>query len=190
MDLVEKRYGGGTFVTSLDPRLLAEPINFLLQVDPMAFEHLFEVRLVLEIAAARIGATRMTEDRLYRLGQLTADAQRVFGQLSRYRQYDFEIHTAIIEATGNPIYVRLYNSIADLSAESPKRTTRLRAPAQREHEDHVATVAALRAKDPGAAADAMERHLTGRRGVFGAVTAPTRVVPSGRQREDRHRRQE
>ena len=62
-------------------RLLAEPINFLLQVDPMAFEHLFEVRLVLEIAAARIGATRMTEDRLYRLGQLTAEAQRVFGQL-------------------------------------------------------------------------------------------------------------
>jgi GntR family transcriptional regulator, transcriptional repressor for pyruvate dehydrogenase complex len=151
---------------------------------------LFEVRLVLEIAAARIGATRMTEDRLDRLGQLTADAQRVLGQPLRYLQYDLQIHSAIIEATGNPIYVRLYNSIADLSSESPKRTTRSPATRQREHEDHVAIVAALRAKDPGAAADAMEKHLTGMRGAFGAVAAPTRVVPSGRQREDRHRRQD
>ena len=189
MNLVEKRHGGGTFVTSLDPRLLAEPINFLLQVDPMAFEHLFEVRLVLEVAAARIGATRMTPDRIDRLGQLTADAQRALGQPSRYLQYDFDIHTAIVEATDNPIYLSLYHSIADLSIESRKRTARSQATRQRAHEDHVAIVAAFRARDPGAAAEAMEEHLNRMWGALDAVGAGTRARPSV-SRLDGHRRQE
>ena len=34
MNVVEPRHGGGTYVTSLDPRLLARPINFLLQIEP------------------------------------------------------------------------------------------------------------------------------------------------------------
>ena len=34
MNVVEPRHGGGTYVTSLDPTLLAQPINFLLQVEP------------------------------------------------------------------------------------------------------------------------------------------------------------
>ena len=125
MNLVEKRHGGGTFVTSLDPRLLAEPINFLLQVDPMAFEHLFEVRLVLEVAA---GADRRHPhdagpDRPFGPTNGGRPA-RVLGQPSRYLQYDFDIHTAIVEATDNPIYLSLYHSIADLSIESRKRTAR------------------------------------------------------------------
>ena len=50
MNVVEPRHGGGTYVTSLDPRLLARPINFLLQVEPRTFLHLFEVRQVLEVS--------------------------------------------------------------------------------------------------------------------------------------------
>ena len=62
MNVVEPRHGGGTYVTSLEPRLLARPINFLLQVEPRTFLYLFEVRQVLEVAAARLAAPLMTDE--------------------------------------------------------------------------------------------------------------------------------
>ena len=147
MNLVETRHGGGTFVTSLDPRLLAQPINFLLQVDPTSLSHLFDVRIVLEVGAARLAAPRITDTDLAHLeGLAAAAAQSALNEPSRYIDFDFQIHTAIVEATGNPIYLSLYRSIAELSIESRKRTARRAATRRRAHEDHLAILAALTAE--------------------------------------------
>ena len=127
LNVVEPRHGGGTYVTSLDPRQLAQPINFLLQLDVLA--------------------------------ELTEQAGRVAGRPAQFLQLDFDIHTAIIEATGNPIYISLYQSIADLSIESRKRTARDPVTRQRAHQGHLAIVAALREHDSEAAAEAMRDHL-------------------------------
>lgn len=159
LNVVEPRHGGGTYVTSLDPRQLAQPINFLLQVDRMAFRHLLEVRQVLEVGAARLAAPRITADQLEALADLTEQAERVMGRPAQFLQLDFDIHTAIIEATGNPIYISLYQSITDLSIESRKRTARDPAVRRHAHEGHLAIVAALRARDSEAAAQAMHGHL-------------------------------
>jgi GntR family transcriptional regulator, transcriptional repressor for pyruvate dehydrogenase complex len=64
MNVVEARHGGGTYLTSLHPRLLARPINFLLQVEPTNFLALPEVRAVLEVGAARLAAPRVTDEAL------------------------------------------------------------------------------------------------------------------------------
>ena len=159
LNVVEPRHGGGTYVTSLDPRQLAQPINFLLQVDRMAFRHLLEVRQVLEVGAARLAAPRITAEQLDALADLTEQAERVTGRPAQFLQLDFDIHTAIIEATGNPIYISLYQSIAELSIESRKRTARDPAVRQHAHQGHLAIVAALRAHDGEAAAQAMHGHL-------------------------------
>jgi GntR family transcriptional regulator, transcriptional repressor for pyruvate dehydrogenase complex len=159
LNVVEPRHGGGTYITSLDPRQLAQPINFLLQVDRMAFRHLLEVRQVLEVGAARLAAPRITDDELVALRELTEQADRVVGRPAQFLQLDFEIHTAIIEATGNPIYISLYQSIADLSLESRKRTARSPETRRAAHAGHLAIVAALSTRDGNAAAAAMHDHL-------------------------------
>jgi GntR family transcriptional repressor for pyruvate dehydrogenase complex len=153
------RHGGGTYVTSLDPRQLAQPINFLLQVDRMAFRHLLEVRQVLEVGAARLAAPRITDAQLTALRDLAEQAGRVIGRPAQFLQFDFEIHTAIIEATGNPIYISLYQSIADLSLESRKRTARSPATRRDAHTGHLTIIAALSTRDADAAAAAMHDHL-------------------------------
>jgi GntR family transcriptional regulator, transcriptional repressor for pyruvate dehydrogenase complex len=159
MNVVEPRHGGGTYVTSLDPRLLAQPVSFLLQVDPTAFRHLHEVRQVLEVGAARLAAPRISADVLAHLGELADAATQALPDPARYLELDYQIHTAIIEATGNPIYISLYESIADLSLESRKQTAQNPAVRQRAHEDHLAIIAALREHDPAAAGQAMSSHL-------------------------------
>jgi GntR family transcriptional repressor for pyruvate dehydrogenase complex len=159
LNVVEPRHGGGTYVTSLDPRQLAQPINFLLQVDRMAFRHLLEVRQVLEVGAARLAAPRISDEELAALHELTEQAGRVVGRPAQFLRFDFDIHTAIIEATGNPIYISLYQSIADLSLESRKRTARSPATRRDAHTGHLAIVAALASHDGDAAAAAMHDHL-------------------------------
>ncbi len=159
LNVVEPRHGGGTFVTSLQPRELAQPINFLLQVDRMAFRHLLEVRQVLEVGAARLAAPRITDDQLAGLRDLTEQAELALGLPEPFLAFDFDIHTAIIEATGNPIYLSLYQSIADLSLEGRKRTARSAATRRAAHVGHLAIVAALSTRDGDAAAAAMRDHL-------------------------------
>ncbi len=159
LNVVEPRHGGGTYVTSLDPRQLAQPINFLLQVDRMAFRHLLEVRQVLEVGAARLAAPRITDDQLAALRRLTEQAERVIGRPAQFLRLDFEIHTVIIEATGNPIYISLYQSIADLSIESRRRTAQSPDTRRDAHIGHLAIVAALTSRDADAAAAAMHDHL-------------------------------
>jgi len=171
MNVVEPRHGGGTYVTSLDPRLLARPINFLLQIEPRTFLHLFEVRQVLEVAAARLAAPKMTDELVAELQELADAAARALRRPARYSELDFELHTKIIESTGNPIYLSLYQSIADLLLESRRRTARIPAVRHQAHEDHLAIVAALRDRDPEGAARAMQRHLEGMRTVLDEMLA-------------------
>ena len=121
MNVVEPRHGGGTYVTSLDPTLLARPINFLLQVEPRTFLHLFEVRQVLEVSAARLAAPKMTNEAVEQMQRLADQAAAALRQPDRYADLDFELHTKIVEAMENPIYLSLYQSISDLLLESRRR---------------------------------------------------------------------
>jgi GntR family transcriptional regulator, transcriptional repressor for pyruvate dehydrogenase complex len=181
MNVVEPRHGGGTYVTSLDPWLLARPINFLLQIEPSSFLDLFEVRQVLEVAAARLAATRITDDMVSALGELADAAAAALRQPARYSELDFELHSKVVEATGNPIYLSLYESISDLLLEARRRTARVPAARDQDHDEHLAIVAALRAGDADAAAEAMHDHLERMRRVLDGMFGEDERAP--RQKE-------
>src|SRR5438067_5760864 len=61
LNILESRHGNGTFVTSLDPELLAEPIDFVLKVNESALDALFEARKVVEAGVAALAAERATD---------------------------------------------------------------------------------------------------------------------------------
>src|SRR5439155_25898864 len=52
LNILESRHGEGTFVSSLEPDLLTEPIDFVLQVNDGGLRALFEARRVLEAGGA------------------------------------------------------------------------------------------------------------------------------------------
>lgn len=159
MNVVESRHGGGTYVTSLDPVLLAQPISFLMNVDPLGMHHLFEVRRVLEVEAARIAAVLIGDDEVHALQQIVDEAMAVMGDPERYAELDFALHTRIVEATENPIYIGLYNSVSEFSLESRRSTAKAPKVRRNAHESHVRIVAALAARDAALAATAMRDHL-------------------------------
>ncbi|MEZ4768608.1 MAG: GntR family transcriptional regulator [Caldilineales bacterium] len=58
MNVLEIRQGDGAYVTSLEPDLLVEHLDFVISLDDSTIHHLFEVRRILETGIAQLAAQR------------------------------------------------------------------------------------------------------------------------------------
>ncbi len=110
--VLEVRQGDGTYVSSLEPDLLLESTGFVthLLLGDTALE-LFEVRRLLEGAAAALAAARITETgraELTRMLDRMAQAEGV----EELVEADVGFHAVIARATGNAVLTSLLASLS------------------------------------------------------------------------------
>jgi DNA-binding FadR family transcriptional regulator len=151
LNIVESRHGDGTYVTSLEPALLAAPIDFLLRVDEGGLAALTDARQALESGIAELAAARATGDGIGKLQELT--------DVDRCIELDLAFHRELAAAARSPILASLVVTMAALGIQSRAHTAqsgRMRAAA---HDDYVAISDAVAAHDPVAARAAMVSHL-------------------------------
>jgi GntR family transcriptional regulator, transcriptional repressor for pyruvate dehydrogenase complex len=159
LGVCEMRHGTGTYVSSLEPDLLVRPLSFVLSLSDGGFDQLFEARKVVEPAIAALAARRIDDATLDRLDALAMRAGAVVESAEAFLVADMELHDAIRVAAGNAILGRFMESIQALGVASRQATGSRREVRDQSVRDHEAIVAALRAHDPAAAADAMHLHL-------------------------------
>jgi GntR family transcriptional regulator, transcriptional repressor for pyruvate dehydrogenase complex len=159
LGVTEMRHGTGTYVSSLEPELLVRHLSFVLSLSEHGSDQLFEARKVVEPAIAALAAARIDDAMLDRLDALVTRADAVIENADAFLVADVELHDVIREAAGNAILGRFMESIHSLGLASRKATGAKRGVRERTVEDHRAIVAALRARDGEAAADAMHHHL-------------------------------
>lgn len=159
LNLLVTRQGAGTYVTSLDPALLMQPLHFAIQLNKSTLSSLFEARAVIESAAAGLAATRITDDQLSRLAEVTAGASAVVDDPEAFLLADYQIHDAVTAAAANPLLSHMCTAIATLSLDSRRLTAQSRSTRLLAREDHTRIVAALRSRDSAASRNAMASHL-------------------------------
>jgi GntR family transcriptional repressor for pyruvate dehydrogenase complex len=159
LGVTEMRHGTGTYVSSLEPDLLVRPLSFVLSLSDGGFDQLFEARKVVEPAMAALAARRIDDETLDRLDALITRADAVIENAEAFLVADVELHDVIRETAANAILGRFMESIHALALASRKATGARRAVRDQTVKDHRAIVAALRARDPDAAAAAMHQHL-------------------------------
>jgi GntR family transcriptional regulator, transcriptional repressor for pyruvate dehydrogenase complex len=159
LNILESRHGEGTFVSSLEPELLAEPIDFLLQINEDAIYSLFEARRVLEAGVAALAAVRASDLELAELEDFARDGRAKVNDVDRFIEHDVEFHARIRRAARSPILSSLLASVSALSYESRRRTAHSAAVRGRALADHQAMVKTLKKRDPEAAHRAMVAHL-------------------------------
>ena len=110
--VLDVRRGDGTYVTSLEPRLLLEVMSFVvdLHADSSILE-LFAVRRILEPAAAGMAATRMTAPVLAEL-RATIDRVDTSTSVEGLVEHDLWFHGAIAAAAGNAYLATLIGSLS------------------------------------------------------------------------------
>lgn len=159
MNVVEIRHGNGTYVTSLEPSLLVEHLEFVFSLEDTTFVHLLEARKILEVGNAEMAACRITDQELAGLGDCLARAESCVNDFKAFLETDLELHERITAAARNPVMSRFMAMVSRLGIASRQRTVELPGVAGRSLADHRAIVKALCAHDPEAAAQAMLKHL-------------------------------
>jgi DNA-binding FadR family transcriptional regulator len=159
MNILEVRQGAGTFVTSLEPELLVEHLDFVLSLEDSTLLELFEARKIVELGIVALAAERITDEELADLEVGLARSRQAEDHPVDFLQADVALHKTITRAARNPIMSRVVDSISRLGLVSRSRTVEIPGVRSRTIEDHRAIVAALKARDPEAAQVAMLQHL-------------------------------
>ena len=163
MGVLETRRGDGTYVTSLDSRLLLAPMGFMIDLQsPERLHQLHAVRRVLESEAAARAALKITPDQL---AQAAAVLERVRGQVfadvvtddEAIMQADAAFHRIVAHASQNGPLAALVDALTDAAFAGRRRI----GPelARRAYEGHTAILHALKQGNPDRARLLMSHHL-------------------------------
>ena len=160
--ILDVRRGDGTYVTSLEPRLLTEAVAFIVDLhqDTSVLE-LFEVRRILEPAAAAIAARRISSDELAMLGASLATV-RSDTSVEDLVAHDLEFHRIIAQASGNGYLASLLDGLSGRTVRARiwRGLTEERA-VTRTIEEHAAIVEALGRGDSELARSLLTVHIAG-----------------------------
>ncbi|MGA5299704.1 FadR/GntR family transcriptional regulator [Nucisporomicrobium flavum] len=179
--VLEVRRGNGTFVTSLEPRLLLQGISSAVELLRGAtMLELTEVRRLFESAATGLAASRMSPRQLAEVrGHLEA-MRAAANDVELLNQHDAAFHRAVVAATGNETLSTVLDGISS-------RTLRARVwrglvdadAADRTLREHEAIYDALAAGDPIRAQAAALMHITTTENWLRAHLRDDTDLPSG-----------
>ncbi|MBE1877435.1 FadR/GntR family transcriptional regulator [Myceligenerans pegani] len=160
--VLDVRRGDGTYVTSLEPRLLLEAMSFVVDLhrDGSVLET-FAVRRILEPGAAALAAKAATDEELERIGALVDELADAPG-VEELVAHDVDFHLRIAAATGNAYLTSLLESLSS-------RTVRARlwrgitegGAVERTIGEHRGIARALARRDAELAAALMVAHVAG-----------------------------
>lgn len=166
LGLLDRRQGSGNRVSRTIP--LTATLADGLRAAPAEFEHSAEFRSVIEPRIARLAAERIDPTGLTALGELLTDADRETDS-DRSAALDIAFHTALAQATGNPLLATLGQLIASWTVEARVFSHLEDEGRTLSHTGHGRILAALRAGDAEAADYAMRIHLAEIRDVIEKV---------------------
>jgi len=114
MGVLEIRPGDGSYIREPSSELLSSAFLWGLLLSPRSNGHLTQVRLCIEVNCAEAAAEKRspeTIDKLYALLDLMKTHQ---SDDRRVMEYDNRFHITIAEATGNPIFVTLVETLQSI----------------------------------------------------------------------------
>lgn len=160
--VLDVRRGDGTYVTSLSPSLLLDALSFVVDVhqDDSVLE-MFEVRRILEPAAAALAAPRIIPADVSYLRELVAQVDGTTS-VDDLVANDIVFHRYICERSGNAYLTRLLDTLSGSTLRARVwRGLTQDGSVERTLTEHRAIVDALESGDATLAAAQMTVHVSG-----------------------------
>ena len=159
LGLLEARHGSGTFPQKLSVDNLVAPLASVLTYNRDLQDELFDARRMFEPAVARVAAARIRPEEVDEL-QRIVDAQRQRAKAGQsIIAEDTAFHSTLARATHNAVVIRVMDTLNDLLLGSRRLALRRKGRPLRSVAGHEKVIAALRAGDAQAAAEAMHQHI-------------------------------
>lgn len=160
--VLDVRRGDGTYVTSLEPRLLLEAVSFVVDLhQDSSILDLFEVRRILEPAAAAMAARKAVAEDIDRLNTILGEVDTVTS-VEDLVAHDLKFHGFISDLSGNPYLSSLLESMSSstLRARIWRGLTEENS-VERTLAEHRAIVDAMAAGDADLVRSCVTVHISG-----------------------------
>jgi len=167
LGILNSRQGDGTYVTGLDVSQLLAPMGFVVDLQGEGrTRDVHAIRRLLECEAARLAATRITDEALDEAEALLDEAGHLLDETpeahERIIEIDIAFHRVIAEHTGNPVLTGMIEALASRTVRQRLwRSLREEGIDRRTHAEHHAIWRALRHHEPESARIRMANHLLG-----------------------------
>ncbi|MEP6715021.1 MAG: FadR/GntR family transcriptional regulator [Terriglobia bacterium] len=159
MGIVHQRVGDGTYLTLDASTTLRAPLDFLILVDGITFQELFEARRIVEPELAARAALRRSEEDLADL-EKTVCAMKENPEMTaeQLAEQDLAFHESIWRISGNRVCQRMFSSLHAALTRSLAVTSSLRD-AGTPVGAHEQLYLAIKAGDSARARSLMFEHL-------------------------------
>ena len=163
MRIIERRASSGIFLgrepenASLEALVLTHDLG--IPLDNRDIHELMEVRRLLEVQAIRLACDRRTDADLDALDGVLVTTEAEIAARRPIAEQDYRFHMMIFRATQNTILVRVVNPFYLLSRNRRRNFFKDVVRGQTSHVQHVAIVAAIRARNADMSAELMAQHI-------------------------------
>ena len=160
--VLDVRRGAGTYVTSLEPRLLLEAMSFVVDLhDDSSILEIFAVRRILEPVATGMAAQHIDAERLTAL-RAEIEAVNDSPDVENLVRHDLAFHRGIVECSGNAYLAGLIESLSNHTVRARVWRGLTQADAvERTLAEHTAILDALESGDAELAAALTTVHISG-----------------------------
>ncbi len=165
---IRPRLGARVLDGTAQSTLATSAISALLQDNTIA--ELYDVRLILEPAAAARAARNRTDDDLAAIRRSLTHFRVAHETGDNVFEADIAFHQAVATASGNAVLARVLAPMSDLLAVARKATGTVPAAVERALHEHEAIAAAIEARASRRAHDAMTTHIESAIWAIGQLT--------------------
>lgn len=161
LGVLEVRHGKGTTVRRMDAGVLGRLFPLMVSIEgEQTFQHVFEVRLALELHTVTLAAARRSQADLEALERFIEEFRANLSNPEKSVAADLQFHVQIARSTGNPLFTLLLESFSGFVYFVQQLSCKGR-PGSREAAlaAHVEIAEAIRQRDGERARAAMQSHL-------------------------------
>jgi GntR family transcriptional regulator, transcriptional repressor for pyruvate dehydrogenase complex len=157
--LVRSSIGRGLFVAERSSDAVAASLDTLLHLGDGTVGDVMEMRHIMGTAAARLAATRASESDLAALLTAVEEMERSWNVPGAVRRTGYAFYLALARASHNQLLVAVTEPVMQLMNRTRDDLPLPGGPSIRAAQDHRRIYDAVAARDPEAAAAAVEEHL-------------------------------
>jgi len=161
---VDTRVGKGTFVIDNVSRGVGASFDVIVRRNPdLGFEHLIEVRELLEPGIAALAAERASAEQIQAMRQAVEQMEHAANNTADMDDFlagDYTFHTLMAQATGNPLVPSILQPVVTLMRDQQKyHLYRVKGGYLKSQSHHRLIMEAIENHDPEAARQAMLGHI-------------------------------